>query len=994
MDWTTVYAKTAKGVMELTGKSKRLSRDFMRVLQLVDGKVSAAEMLTLSGKISEIKLNQALDSLHAEGYVKILMSGRHSQFAEDLGFPATIGVSEVNTQAFLDAQAALGDATQEVANKLAWNQELTNLKQELDQELQREADKIARSAAQTRLKEEADKQASAVAAKIKAEEAEKFKKAQLAAELKVQEDIKAKIILTEKLREEAANKARADADALAKREAASRAKAEEIEKLRVEAESLARAATETQERLAAQAKKEAEEKRMAEALVEAAETARKLEVEARLKVEAEMNAREAAIAQAEAEQQAYEALQEIENEKKRSEERLRKRLEARAKEEADAKARAEAAERARLEEIERAKAEEVALIIAEAESKRRAEAEARAQEKAAAQAKADAVAREKAEAQAKAEAAAREKVEAQAKAEAEAQAKIAAQARAEAEKVAQAAAQEQARLDVERKLREAAEMQAHVAAEALAREAAEKEAQAEAAALARQQAEERARLEETARIKVEAQAKIKEAEEVVARAKAEAEALARLEAEQKSRELTAARARAEAQAKAEAEAEEEERRQAEIRAIALAEIKARENERHAKLIKPFKPKSKPVKWVKPLMYSLLGLLVIAVALLHVITLNMYLPDVEKMASDQLHEPVSIHTLRGSLWPAPHLQMEGVAIGSAQDVKIDIVQVTPDLVSLFGATKKIRVEGESVTLAQDALPGISGWLGNMQPGALQVSKVVLNRINLAVKDMQLPAFDAVINLAEQGKLKHAVVQSTDKKMTATITAQDEDLQIDITGKNWLLPVGPELMFDEVRGKAVATRHALRFSEFEGRFYGGHVKGAMTLDWLAQWNLTGKLDVSGVELKDSAALFSKNISLDGLLDAKVAYVLQSSTPGQLFNMPRIQATFNIVNGRLGNLDLVRAIQSTTASEINGGQTRFDKLSGVLSLAANRYQLKQMVMAAGLLNASGYADVSQDDLISGRISAELGARAVINRAKINISGRVSQPVLHKGN
>ena len=86
MDWTTVYAKTAKGVMELTGKTKRLPRDLARVLQLVDGKVSVAEMLTLSSKLSEMKLNQSLDMLRADGYVKVLMSARHSSLQKTWGF--------------------------------------------------------------------------------------------------------------------------------------------------------------------------------------------------------------------------------------------------------------------------------------------------------------------------------------------------------------------------------------------------------------------------------------------------------------------------------------------------------------------------------------------------------------------------------------------------------------------------------------------------------------------------------------------------------------------------------------------------------------------------------------------------------------------------------------------------------------------------------------------------------------------------------------------
>jgi len=97
MDWSTIYAKTAKGVMELTGKSRRLHRDLIRVLQLVDGKATVAEILARSEKLTEVQLNKSLNTLLVDKYIKALVSEQLTQFAHDFGSSATIMVSEANT---------------------------------------------------------------------------------------------------------------------------------------------------------------------------------------------------------------------------------------------------------------------------------------------------------------------------------------------------------------------------------------------------------------------------------------------------------------------------------------------------------------------------------------------------------------------------------------------------------------------------------------------------------------------------------------------------------------------------------------------------------------------------------------------------------------------------------------------------------------------------------------------------------------------------------
>src|SRR5512140_835000 len=60
MDRNTVFTKTAKGLMEATGKTSALSRDLRAILNEIDGKATVEEVQANYGKLPEAKLQEAL----------------------------------------------------------------------------------------------------------------------------------------------------------------------------------------------------------------------------------------------------------------------------------------------------------------------------------------------------------------------------------------------------------------------------------------------------------------------------------------------------------------------------------------------------------------------------------------------------------------------------------------------------------------------------------------------------------------------------------------------------------------------------------------------------------------------------------------------------------------------------------------------------------------------------------------------------------------------
>ena len=555
MDLSRIYTKTSRGILDGALKTRVLGREHGRMLALIDGKSSLGDLLAKNTRLSQNRLAAIIDKLSEAGLIRLISEAPD---ADDLGFSATIIVSEANTQAFFDAQIAadlqLRRAEDEEA--LANEQARELLLKEVTADITAEAELLKRQEAERKARAAASTQAGHTnatnngPAEPRPTQA-KFTRAQLEAQAK-------------------ADEAQANARA-AKLKAEQEQHAAQVN-ARAEMERKAQAEAQRQTQLAAQAlaaEERAELEQKKQLKVSLAQDRRELQAKIQAEEEAQKNAdidahllaiEQSGLATPTPAQTGLPKALDQSRIAVELESRVKRRLEARAREEANARARLAAEAQARMAEEARAKAEAEVQSRAAEEAQRQAEVEAKRLTEAA-------------EAQAKLEAERKARLEAEQKAEADARAK------AEAEVQAREEAQRQAEAEAKRQV-EAAEAQAKLEAEQKARVEAEQKAHAEAEVRAKVEAEAQARAAEEAQRQAEAEAN-RQAEAAAAQAKLEAERKARVEAEQKAQAEAEARAKTEAEVQvraaedAQRQAAAEAKRQAEAQAKLEAEQKAR-----------------------------------------------------------------------------------------------------------------------------------------------------------------------------------------------------------------------------------------------------------------------------------------------------------------------------------------------------------------------------------------------------------------------------------
>ena len=712
----------------------------------------------------------------------------------------------------------------------------------------------------------------------------------------------------------------------------------------------------------------------------------------------------------------------------------------------DAKLQAQAQEIARQVQARRAYEDGAARARAEAEVLQRKVAEARARKaieektrrevaertKVGAASSADALDRARHEADERA----RREAEEKARLEAEVRARIEVelgvkrgsdeQAGRESAEKAQREAAERARKEAEDRARREREEQARaehaarVAAEARARAEAEMRVRRELEERARREADERSRQEEMVRRRAEEDAaKRRQIEEdrSLERSVREHEEIARRDAEQEREEAE----RRKQEERARVEAEEGARREEEEKRAKEQEKRAKEQDRQARdeeraqakaeteqpqqaersreragegawrgdeeAVRTPEAESIPARavWAKRKPRSVarqlpvLLLVVLIVATAAVPFVSMEPGPYEKAAQTWLGQPVKIGSVSWSLFPTPQLRFEKVAIGKDPQMRVAAISATPEILSLFAERKVLRsLDLENASFPREFLPVLLMERGKGRP--LGVERMTAKGLKLDVPELKLAPLDLDASFAADGALKTVTFLNAERKLSVKLQPQRGRTAIEISSGSFPLPIGPDLVLSDFVAKGTVTRNELVLSDAEVHAFGGRLLGSsVRLRWSDGWSLDGALAARQLDV----AKFAAPMLAGGTLEGKGVFSMRASAPERLLANARLEGSFTVQKGSIANIDMTRLLQGGSSS---GGTTLFTEMTGGVSADPNRVSVRQIRLAAGLMNGTGQVEMDSKSKLSGRLQIEL--RSVQARATLAVTGTLKDP------
>lgn len=405
-----------------------------------------------------------------------------------------------------------------------------------------------------------------------------------------------------------------------------------------------------------------------------------------------------------------------------------------------------------------------------------------------------------------------------------------------------------------------------------------------------------------------------------------------------------------------------------------------------------------MQWTKRILISLALLLAIAAALPFFITLDDYIPWVEQETSAKLKGMVSIKSIRFAALPLPHVTIDGIKVGTTDDIRLGKVLVTPDLFTLMDSTMVIKsIEIDSLVLTQNAIGNIPEWIESVasrspqQPPKVRIESILFTNALVKLGTMSLGPFDARVSLDSKGEPESASIATQDGKLKALIKTDQSNYRIDASAKAWRLPVGLPIMFDELSIKGVATLNDAKLNQVSARLYGGTANGKATISWQKQIHFNGNLDVHQVEMQSISSMRPSKTHVSGKLSAKPVFSASAASVDQLMKALRLEAPFSVQNGVLYGVDIQKAATGLIKQGEAGGETYFDRLSGHLVMEHGSYHFTQLKIASGTLVVDGHVSVSPKNQLSGRVNAQVNAMGASTKVPLNVMGTVDAPLLY---
>ncbi len=408
-----------------------------------------------------------------------------------------------------------------------------------------------------------------------------------------------------------------------------------------------------------------------------------------------------------------------------------------------------------------------------------------------------------------------------------------------------------------------------------------------------------------------------------------------------------------------------------------------------------------MKWLKRISIVIGVLLLVLAVVPFFISLDDYIPAIEREVSARLKVPVAIGSLRAAGLPLPHVTVSGITVGKTKDIKVGKVTVTPDLWSLLDATRVIKsIEIDGLVLTQKAIDKIPARIPAdakpgqpFQPPAVRLETIKFDDAVIELEKASFGPFDARVILSGDGNFESASIVTRDGQLKVRVKPELANYLIDATAKGWTLPVGPAIYFDELVVKGVANPKGASISELSAKLYGGTLRGQMALGWQKGMQLKGSATVSQVEIGALLKALDKPQNMSGRLSARPVFSANAAHPEQILDALRLETPFGVQGGVLHGVDIGKAATSFVSQDGGkGGETRFDKLSGRLSTDRGTHRLTQLDIVSGSLSADGNVTISPQDELSGRINTSIKAASVAAMSvPLNVSGTLDSPLLY---
>jgi uncharacterized protein involved in outer membrane biogenesis len=362
---------------------------------------------------------------------------------------------------------------------------------------------------------------------------------------------------------------------------------------------------------------------------------------------------------------------------------------------------------------------------------------------------------------------------------------------------------------------------------------------------------------------------------------------------------------------------------------------------------------------------------------------------EKEISAQLNQPIKINKITLALLPAPKLELHGLTVGSAQELKVGDAVLNFDFSALFASTKSIsNMELSNVILTGSSLDKVVVWVQAVGGNEVYpVAHIALRNLRVNTDEIKLPLLNGSANFDTQGKFTHAGLNSEDGKFSLELEPQQNRMKLELNIHESSLPIFPNIKFNDLSVNGIIANGEVVLSDFFAHIHGGTLTGKGLLNWSNGWKLQGQVNAKSLDLQ---RMFP-NFGLSGELIGDVKVSMYGAGLSQLDKDPVMEGTFEAKNGVINKLD-VDAIARFGVRPGVAGHTDFNELNGTIKSDSHGQRIYMSKISSVAVNGTGLVEVDETQQLSGKISVDIKG-PTSGSVILLLSGTATNPILQSG-
>ncbi|KFB76017.1 MULTISPECIES: AsmA-like C-terminal region-containing protein [Candidatus Accumulibacter] len=377
----------------------------------------------------------------------------------------------------------------------------------------------------------------------------------------------------------------------------------------------------------------------------------------------------------------------------------------------------------------------------------------------------------------------------------------------------------------------------------------------------------------------------------------------------------------------------------------------------------------------------------------------YLPEVEAGLAQSIGQPARIDRMRVSVYPRPGLLLVNVRLGEGSEgLEIAEVRLQPELQTLR-ADKILFREAElsDVRLSVATISNLSRMLASVaSPSArVGVQQLTISNAAFSFSELAIDEMDGHCELSTDHHLESISLRSRDRALLLKLNPSERGLTVQIDAIAWRVAQGSPFLFDSLNVKGVIEGSDWVIDSFESRIFDGVVRAAMILRDGQQAAIAGELSFERINARKLGEALGIGSQFQGEAHGKLKFSANSASWPGLPAALQASGNFTMRRGRLGGIDLPEAVRRSLSTPATlGGWTRFEELSGAITVTPDAFLFSRLALNAGLMQSSGQIELTRKLQLRGRMDVQMRGQADHSSRSILISGPLKSPLTQTAN